>query len=262
MFDDPVIPMALFRTGPRATAELSCLAALLILWWVIPSTIIPPEVFAVLVLACAMVIALLGARKTWWSIGDLINFSGISALRGKIEFGRQEPLPILTRILLTVADPLICLFMQSGTVKTVLVDRRPGEESSQSRLHAITRMIEVAASGEQIWVFFEGGRSRKPDEIGPARKGIGHVVKGLQSLGIRPIIIAIHHRGLEHVIPMSSRHWVTSGGRIDVRWSEFCLEGDEAHGVYDPDAQKIADDIRGAVLRLQSVWRSGHSTNV
>ena len=76
MFDDPVVPMALFGTGSRAAAELSFLVILLILWRVIPTVAIRPEVFVVSVIAYAVGVAALGARKTWWSIGDLINFSG------------------------------------------------------------------------------------------------------------------------------------------------------------------------------------------
>jgi 1-acyl-sn-glycerol-3-phosphate acyltransferase len=261
MFDDPVVPMALFRTGFRAGAELSCLVALLSLWWVANPMFMQPRLLVASVIAYLVGIALVGARKTWWSIGDLVNFSGVSALRGKMEFGRQRPLSFAMRVLLAVADPVIFFFMRSATVKTVLVDRRPGEESRQSRARAVEKGIELAAAGEQIWVFFEGGRTRKPDEIREARGGIGQLVKGLQGRGIRPLVIAIHHRGLEHVIPMSSRRWLTAGHRIDIRWSEFDLEGDEAHGVTARDSQRIADDIRAAVVRLQAAWRSGLSTD-
>jgi 1-acyl-sn-glycerol-3-phosphate acyltransferase len=261
MFDDPVIPMALFRTGPRAAAELSCLAALLILWWATPPTVIQTQVFVVSVIAYSAGIALLGARKTWWSIGDLVNFSGASALRGKMEFGRGRPPSVPMRVLLALADPIISFFMRSATVKTVLVDRRPGEEGKQSRARVVGGVIELAAAGEQIWVFFEGGRSREPDEIRPARGGIGQVVEALRARGLRPVLIAIHHRGLEHVIPISSRRWLTPGHRIDIRWSECDLEGDETHGVTSRDSQRIADDIRAAVVRLQSAWRSERPTD-
>jgi 1-acyl-sn-glycerol-3-phosphate acyltransferase len=261
MFDDPVVPMALFRTGSRAVAELSCLVALVILWWATNPMFTQPRLLVASIIAYLVGIALLGARKTWWSIGDLINFSGASALRGKMEFGRQRPLSSAMRMLLVVADPVIFFFMRSATTKTVLVDRRPAEEGKQSRARAVEKGIELAAAGEQIWVFFEGGRTRKPDEIRPAREGIGQLVEGLQGRGIRPMVVAIHHRGLEHVIPMSSRRWLTSGHQIDIRWSEFDLEGDEAHGVTARDSQRIADDIRVAVVRLQTAWRSEHSTD-
>ena len=261
MFDDPVIPMALFRTGPRAAAELSGFAALLLLWRVTPPTIASSEVLVASLIAYALAIALLGARKTWWSIGDLVNFSGASALRGKMESGRDRSLSLPARLLLDVADPVVFFFMRSATVKTVLVDRRPGEEGKRSRIRAAERGIELAAEGEQIWIFFEGGRSRTPDEIRPARGGIGRVVEGLQARGIRPVVIAIHHRGLEHVIPISSRRWLRSGHRIDVRWSEFEVEEKGAREITDQESQKIADRVRADVVRLQSDWRSERSTD-
>jgi 1-acyl-sn-glycerol-3-phosphate acyltransferase len=262
MFDDPVVPMALFRTGPRAVAELSGLVGLLLLWRVTPSTAVPPEVALATLAAYSLGISLLGARKTWWSIGDMVNFSGVSALRGKMESGRDRPLSLPARILLAVLDPLVFFFMRSATVKTVLVDRRSGAEGNRSRVRAAERGVELAARGGQLWIFFEGGRTRVPDEIRPARSGIGQVIKGLQALGIRPVVIAIHHRGLEHVIPISSRRWLTSGHRIDIRWSEFAAEGRGVHDLGERDAQEIADDIRAAVVRLQSDWRSEHASGV
>jgi 1-acyl-sn-glycerol-3-phosphate acyltransferase len=262
MFDDPVIPMALFRTGPRAAAELSGLVALLLLWRVTPSTAAPPEAVVAFLIAYALGIALLGARKTWWSIGDLVNFSGASALRGRMESGRDRPLSLPARFLLNLADPVVFFFMRSATVKTVLVDRRPGEDGKRSRVRAAERGIELAAEGEQIWIFFEGGRTRIPNEIRPARGGIGRVIKGLQALGIRPVVIAIHHRGLEHVIPILSRRWLTSGHRIDIRWSEFDVGGEGTRDNTDQESQNVADDVRAAVVRLQSDWRSDRSTDV
>jgi 1-acyl-sn-glycerol-3-phosphate acyltransferase len=256
MFDDPVVPMALWRTGPRAALELFFLAALVILWQVIPGAIVPPRVFSVSVIAYLLLIALLGARKTWWSIGDLVNFSGASALRGKMESSRDGPLSAPARVLVRLVDPLIFFFMRSATVKTVLVDRRSGDEGKRSRALALARAIELAAGGEQIWIFFEGGRSRDPDQIRPARSGIGEVVKSLEDRGIRPVVIAIHQRGLEHVIPISSRRWLTSGHRIDIRWSELDLGATGGLASAARDAQEIADEIRAAVVRLQDEWRS------
>jgi 1-acyl-sn-glycerol-3-phosphate acyltransferase len=258
MFDDPVVPMALFEMGARSVAELSGLAALLILWQVIPATAVPPGFLVAFIIVYSVGIALFGARKTWWSIGDLVNFSGSSALRGKMESGRDRPLSTLARVLLAVANPVVFFFMRSGTVKTVLVDRREDEEGRQSRARAVERAIELAARAERIWIFFEGGRSRTPDQIRPARAGIGQVVEGLRARGIRPVVIAIHHRGLEHVIPISSRRWLTSGHRIEISWSELDLEWDRAAGIAAQEPQKIADDIRSAVVRLQSEWRSEH----
>jgi 1-acyl-sn-glycerol-3-phosphate acyltransferase len=214
MFDDPVLPMGLFRTGPRAAAEIGLLATVLILWQVTPPTILSPGAVLSSVAACCLGSALLGARKTWWSTADLINFSGASTLRSKMEVGRDRPLSIPVRVLLAVADPLIFLFMRSATVKSVLVDRRPGEESRRSRTRALETMIDLATHGEQIWVFFEGGRTRNPNEIQPARAGVGQVIESLRTRGIRPVVIAIHHRGLEHVMPMSSSRCGSAAVRL------------------------------------------------
>jgi 1-acyl-sn-glycerol-3-phosphate acyltransferase len=261
MFDDPVVPMALFRTGQRAVVELACLVVLVGVWSVADPVLLEPPLLGALVVVYLAGMGVLGARKTWWSIGDLVNFSGASALWGKLEFGRQRPLSIAMRILLAVADPVIFFFMRSATVKTVLVDRRPGEEARQSRARAVERGIELAAAGEQIWLFFEGGRSREPDEIRPARGGIGQLVEGLRARGIRPVVIAVHQRGLEHVMPLSSRRWLTSGHRIDVRWSEMVLDGEGARAGADRDSQGIADEIRAEVVQLQTAWRSERSTD-
>ncbi len=261
MFDDPVAPMALFRTGPRAAVELACLVALLLLWRLAPPTIAPPEAFLACCIGYSLGIAVLGARKIWWSIGDLVNFSGASALRAKLESGRNRPLSRLERVFLAALDPVVFFFMRSATVKTVLVDRRPGEDGKRSRTRAAERGIELAARGEQIWVFFEGGRSRIPDEIRPARSGIGLMIKGLHSRGVRPVVIAVHHRGLEHVIPISSRRWLTSGHEIDIRWAEFGVDEEASCGLADRSAQEIADEIREVVVRLQSEWRTERSSD-
>jgi 1-acyl-sn-glycerol-3-phosphate acyltransferase len=261
MFDDPVVPMALFRTGPRAAAEFACLAVLGGVCWISNPVFLPPPLIGAAWLACLAGISVLGARKTWWSIGDLVNFSGSSALRAKLEFGRQRPLSIPLRLLLAVADPVVFFFMRSATVKTVLVDRRSGEEARQSRARAVEKGIELAAAGEQIWLFFEGGRSREPEQIRPARGGIGQLVKGLQGRAVRPLVIAVHHRGLEQVMPLSSRRWLTSGHRIDIRWSELDLAEAGDHAGSDRGSQRIADEIRAAVVELQAAWLSERSTH-
>jgi hypothetical protein len=91
MFDDPVLPMALYRMGFRAVAEFSALTALLVACWVVPAGAVPPVVLRGAALSWAVVIVVFGARKVWWSLGDLVNFSGASALRGKLEIGRTRP---------------------------------------------------------------------------------------------------------------------------------------------------------------------------
>ncbi len=160
------------------------------------------------------------------------------------------------RMLLRAWDPVIYYFMRSDVVKTVLVDRGSGEEARRSRLRSVECTIDLLARRERVLIFFEGGRSRIPYEIRPAQRGIGRIVLGLQARGIRLVVITIHHRGLEHVIPINSRHWLTSGHRIDIRWSEFVQSGDSMESIDVQDSQKMADDIRTSMVRLQSSWRS------
>jgi hypothetical protein len=114
MFDDPIVPMTLFRTGPRAAAELVILALLLALCWAVPDALLPPALPCLAALGWTATIALFGAGKEWWSLGDLISFSGAAALRGKLESGTDRPLSRLHRVLLAVADPAIYFFMRSG----------------------------------------------------------------------------------------------------------------------------------------------------
>ena len=47
-----------------------------------PAGAVPPVVLRGAALAWAVVIVVFGARKVWWSLGDLVNFSGASARRG------------------------------------------------------------------------------------------------------------------------------------------------------------------------------------
>jgi hypothetical protein len=161
MFDDPVLPMALYRMGSRAPAELAALAALLVACWAVPTSVAPPVVLRGAVLAWAVVIVVFGARKVWWSLGDLVNFSGASALRSKLEIGSTRPLSRFHLALLSVADRSICYFMRSRTVKTVFVDRRAGEEAKRARAHAVVETTEIAARAEPLWLFFEGGRAKE-----------------------------------------------------------------------------------------------------
>jgi 1-acyl-sn-glycerol-3-phosphate acyltransferase len=261
MFDDPVVPMALFRTGPRAAAELFVLAILLTLCWAVSDGLLSPALPRLAALAWAAAIALFGAGKDWWSLGDLVNFSGAAALRGKLESGTDRPLSRLRRALLAVADPAIYFFMRSGVVKTVLVDRRAGEAGKSARERAVALTIEIAARAELVWIFFEGGRSRDPGEIGPARRGIGAVILGLQEQGLDPLVVAIYQRGLERVIPRGSSRWITSGHRIDVRWSECALDrGDRFEGKRR-DPQTIADAVREEVVQLLRSERAGNEAH-
>jgi hypothetical protein len=248
MFDDPVVPMALFRTGQRAAAEVCVLALLLALCWAVPEEILPPALPRLAALGWAAGIAFFGVRKEWWSLGDLVNFSGADALRGKLASGRDRPL----------ADPAIFFFMRSEVVKTVFVDRRDGEAAKSARKRAVALTLEIAARAEPVWIFFEGGRSSDPGEIGAARGGIGAVVLGLWEQGLDPLVVAIHQRGLEQVIPRESNRWLTSGHRIDVCWSECTLDQRDGAAGERRDPQTIADAVRDEVVRLLRSDRSGN----
>jgi 1-acyl-sn-glycerol-3-phosphate acyltransferase len=252
LFDDPVVPMSLFRTGQRAAAELAVLVVLVLACFVTRTSGVRWATAAYFA-----AIALFGVRKAWWSLGDVVNFSGAALLRAKLEAGRTEPLPRLQRALIAAADPAIYYFMRSATVKTIFVDRREGDDAKRMRARAIERTVEVTSHGDAAWVFFEGGRSRDPDLIAPARAGIGHVALGLASRGLRPLLIAVHHRGLEKVMPIGGRRWLTTGHAIDVDWDVIDVE--HAAAARSPmTAQEIADEVRDSVCRLQDNCRRAH----
>jgi 1-acyl-sn-glycerol-3-phosphate acyltransferase len=242
MFDDPVVPMALYRTGPRAARDLLVLGGLVLAASLLPAGALASAAIAGAV-AWALGAGLWGAGKDWWSLGDLVNFSGADALRGKLEIRSGRPPGKLASALLALADPTIYYFMRSGAVKTVFVDRRPGEEPKRARARAVEETVDITARAEPVWIFFEGGRAVVPGEIGPARRGIGDVVIGLRARGLEPLVVAVHHRGLELVIPRGSSRWIVPGHRIEVCWSELALPRSE-------DAQALADAAREEVVRL------------
>ncbi|MCP3984856.1 MAG: hypothetical protein GY723_10735 [bacterium] len=251
MFDDPVLPMALYRMGARAIREWLVLATLLLLYWTVPATLLPPAVLGIAVLGWAAGIAFFGARKVWWSLGDLVNFSGATALRGKLEIGRKRPLSRTRLALLRATDRAIFHFMRSGTVKTVFVDRRAGEEAKRARARAVTLTIDIAARAEPIWIFFEGNRERIPGEIGPARRGIGDIIVGLRRRGLDPLVVGVRQRGLEHVLPRGSKRFITSGHLIEVCWCECQVDAAGPTGGPESDPQAVADAVREQVAALQ-----------
>ena len=90
-FDDPVIPMALYRSGQRASLEYAALAALVAVCWALPEDILPPRTGGALCVAAVLCIGLLGSRKVWWTLGALENLSDARVLRGKFALTREAP---------------------------------------------------------------------------------------------------------------------------------------------------------------------------
>jgi len=249
-FDDPVIPIALYRMGQRALLELAALVSLIALCWALPPAILPHPLGVAASLAGAAASARFGVRKVWWTLGDLVNLSDASVLRGKLALTRGAPPGWLQRAALRIADPTIRFFMRTGSVKTVLVDRRPGEDAKRTRDRAVAETLEIAERLEPIWVFFEGGRSKRIGEIAPARRGIGSLVLGLRERGHRPLVVALYHRGMERLIPPGAPRFLSYGHRVAVRWSELDVDASEAAGSADPQA--IADAVRAEVVRLKA----------
>jgi 1-acyl-sn-glycerol-3-phosphate acyltransferase len=253
-FDDPVIPMALYRTGQRAALELLAVTGLVAVCWMLAPRPLPAPAGAALALAGAAASARFGARKIWWTLGDLANLSDASVLRGKLALTRRAPPGLFLRAVLAVAERAIPWFMRSRTVRTIFVDRGTGEMAKRRREDAVERAVAAAERLEPVWIFFEGGRSKRPGEIAPARRGVGSLLLGLRERGLRPLVVVVSHQGMERLIPPGGDRFLSTGHRVEVRWTEFDAEASDA--VAKSDAQAIADEIRAEVVRLQAEERA------
>ena len=244
-FDDPVIPMALHRSGERACLELLAVVAFVVALASVP---LPGAlVFAGGVLA-ASASALFGTRKHWWTLGDLANLSDASVLEGKLALTRRKPPGPWLRRVLALADRVIPWFMRSETTKTVFVDRRPGEDAKRARARAVEVAVELAAALDPVWVFFEGGRTKIPGEISPARRGVGALALGLRERGLSPLVVVICHRGMERLIPPGGSRFLSFGHRVDVGWSVL---DEERVATWSEGDQALADAVREEAIRIQ-----------
>jgi 1-acyl-sn-glycerol-3-phosphate acyltransferase len=257
-FDDPVIPMALYRSGQRASLEYAALTALVAVCWALPEDILPPRTGVALCVAAVLCIGLLGSRKVWWTLGALENLSDARVLRGKFALTREAPPGPILRGLLTLADSAIPWFMRSGTVRTVFVDRRPGEDARRVSARGVAAALDVAERLEPVWVFFEGGRTKNPPEIAPARRGIGALLLGLRERGQRPLLLVVYHRGMERLIPPGGSHFLSSEHEVFVRWTEFDAEASGA--VAKSDDLAVANEVREVAVRLQTAMTASEET--
>ncbi|TFH31912.1 MAG: hypothetical protein E4H00_02555 [Myxococcales bacterium] len=250
MFDDPIVPMALYRLGPKALGELVCLSLLSIAAFVSGLSTPSGMFFGATAFAFAVWASAFGARKLWWSMGDLANFTTSAGLEARLSGNGQQRLGPIKRRALAMAGWLLRGLMTSPVVKTVFVDRRGGDDAQRMRARSLALAVEIAAEGEPLWVFVEGGRSRNPDEIQPARRGIGELVTELGRRNRVPLVVGVHHRGLEEVIPIGAQKFLDLRSHVlDVRWCvlEFPPEQD--------DPQGIADAVRRGLVALQADWR-------
>jgi 1-acyl-sn-glycerol-3-phosphate acyltransferase len=254
-FDDPVIPVALYRTGQRAALEAVLLAAAVgFCTWLSPS-LLPGPLAALGIAGALAAVAVSPARKIWWTLGDLVNLSDAKVLRGKLALTRRRPPGPLQRGLVAVANVAIPWLMRTGSVRTVFVDRRSGEQARQTNARALGRMLDAAEDLEPVWVFFEGGRTKAPGVIAPARRGIGSLILGARERGQRPWVGVLYHSGMERLIPPGGSQFLSTGHEVEVRWTEFDVEGSKAVG--EGDAQAVANAIRAQAVRLQDAEREG-----
>jgi 1-acyl-sn-glycerol-3-phosphate acyltransferase len=254
-FDDPVIPLALYRTGQRAVLELVLLAAAVALCVGLSPSPLAPPLAALGIAGASAAVARSPARKVWWTLGDLVNLSDAKVLRGKLALTRSRPLGRLLRAWVALADVAIPYLMSTRSVRTVFVDRRGGERARSTNARAVEQILDVAERLEPVWVFFEGGRAKTPGVIAPARSGIGTLILGARERGRRPWVGVVYHRGMERLIPPGGSRFLSTGHAVEVRWTEFDVEGSKAVG--EGDAQAVADAVRAVAVRLQDAEREG-----
>jgi 1-acyl-sn-glycerol-3-phosphate acyltransferase len=254
-FDDPVMPMALYRTGQRAALEFVLLAGVVALCHWLSPWLLPPWLAALGVAGALLGVALSPARKVWWTLGDLVNLSDAKVLRGKLALTRSRPPGPLLRAFIAAADVVIPWLMRTGSVRTVFVDRRGGEQARHTNVRAVEQTLDIAERLEPVWVFFEGGRTKTPDVLAPARRGIGSLILGARERGLRPWVAVVYHRGMERLIPPGGNRFLSTGHEVEVRWTEFDVEGSKAVG--EGDAQAVAEAVRAEAVRLQEAERGG-----
>lgn len=256
-FDDPVIPMALYGTGRRASLEFVALGGWVTACWLLSPEFLRPPAGIIAAASGALVIALFGARKIWWTLGDRVNLSDASVLEGKFALTRKTPPGPLLRVALRLADSAIPWFMRSGSTKTVFVDRRPGEGAKRVRARALEATLDIAERLEPVWVFFEGGRSRVPNVIAAARHGIGSLALGLRERGHEPLVVVVRHHGMERLIPPGGSRFLSSGHRVDVGWSLVDVDPSSAAAT---DAQAFADAVREVAVGIEAPENTQQTT--
>jgi len=108
---------------------------------------------------------------------------------------------------------------------------------------------------EPVWVFFEGGRTKLPGVIAPARRGIGSLVLRLRERGHPPLVIVVYHEGMERLIPPGGSRFLSYGHTARARWVELDVDGLPAAARGDERA--LADELREAAVGLQVQLRLG-----
>ena len=129
--------------------------------------------------------------------------------------------------------------------------------AERARARAVATILEIAERLEPVWVFFEGGRSRVPGAIAPARRGIGSLLLGLRERGHQPLVVVVYHRGMECLIPPGGSRFLSYGHQVEVGWSLVDVDSSDAAAT---DAQAFADAVRETAVRIQASENPGQTT--